>query len=196
MHVPVLTVVPAADLISLAEIKSQCRIDTADDDTLLSVLIQAATDHLDGWAGVLGRCLITQTWRQDFCDWPANGKLRLPFPDVQSVTVKYQDADDVETTMPSSLYELLEDTIGSYVRFRKDFTSPALYDDKEFPISVTLVAGYGSAASAVPDAIRQAAMILAAHWYENREAVTTGPAPVAVPMAVTSLIEKYRRDRI
>ena len=190
MFRPVRTVAPATALVSLDEVKAHCRVDFDDDDAMLGALTQAATDFLDGWTGILGRCLISQTWRIDVYDWV--GDIRMPFPDVQSVTVKYFDADNAEQTVSSSLYELLEDHRGSFVRFLDAFTEPAIYDDRSDAIQITLVAGYGDNISDVPQAIRQAALLLIGHWYESREAVSAG-AMKEVPMAVDALTKIYRR---
>jgi uncharacterized phiE125 gp8 family phage protein len=190
MFRPVRTVAPANVFVSLDEVKAHCRVDFDDDDAMLSALTQAATDFLDGWAGILGRCLISQTWRVDVYDWV--GDIRMPFPDVQSVTVKYFDADNAEQTVSSSLYELLEDHRGSFVRFLDAFTEPAIYDDRSDAIQITLVAGYGDNISDVPQAIRQAALLLIGHWYESREAGSV-KAIKEVPMAVDALTKIYRR---
>lgn len=97
---PVLTDVPALRPVSLAEAKAHLRVDFSDDDTLISALIDAATAHIDGYTGILARALVTQTWRQDFCDWPGDRVLRLPLAPVASVeSVKYFDAANVETTV-------------------------------------------------------------------------------------------------
>ena len=58
---PVRTVVPSVDdpLLTTAEAKAHCRVDTSDDDTLIASLVKAATAHLDGWSGILGRCLVS-----------------------------------------------------------------------------------------------------------------------------------------
>jgi hypothetical protein len=52
-------------------------------------------------------------------------------------------------------------------------------------VQVNYVAGYG-AASAVPQTIKHAILLLIGHWYVNREAV--GPSMSDVPMAVSSLL--------
>lgn len=192
---PVRTTPPTNAVVSLAEIKAHCRIESDENehDALLEGFVQGATDYLDGWSGILGRCMISQTWRQDFRCWQTC--MRLPFPDVQSVTVKYFDEDDVETTVASSLYELLEDTRGSYVKFLGSFSRPSLTDQRDAPISITFVAGYGAEAAAVPKSLRIATQMLAGHWFLHREAVATGDV-IPAPLSFASLTNPYRRHRI
>ena len=43
-----------------------------------------------------------------------------------------------------------------------------------------------------PAAIRQAVLMLAAYWYEAREAVTMGGTPYAVPFGVHDLMQAHR----
>lgn len=189
MLAPVL-VTPPDDLpLSVAEARQHCRIDGTDDDALVAALIQAATDHLDGWNGILGRCLMTQTWRQDF---PGFGcRMRLPLAPVQSVSqVTYYDADNAQQTLASSVYALLTDAVGSYVTLAPNQDWPTTYRRPD-AVSVTYVAGYGGATD-VPQAIKQAMLLMISHWYENREAATVGVIASSLPMAVDALLTPYR----
>lgn len=197
MYRPVLVTPPAVALISRSEAKVHCRIDHDDDNETIDALISAAMSYADGWTGILGRCLVEQTWRQDFDDiW---GCLRIPlFPVISISSVKYRDTQNVEQTISSSNYTLQTDDLGSFARFLSNYSAPALYT--ELPrVSLTYKAGYANGGTeqaptlgAVPGAIKQALLMLIAHWYENREAVTMG-APVVLPMAVESLLSPFRR---
>lgn len=192
---PVRTADPSETPVSATEAKAHCDISYSDDDDLFGLLINAATAHFDGWTGILGRCLVTQTWRIDCADWPANGIIRLPFPDVQSISsVKYFDTDNAEQTVSTSLYGLYEDEMGAFVRLGDIFTSPGVYDDRLDAVQVTFVAGYGAAA-AVPAAIKAAILMTVAHLYENRETVTDMET-FEVPMGAKALAAPYRRRRL
>jgi uncharacterized phiE125 gp8 family phage protein len=183
----------------LAEVKANSRIDFDDDDALLGAMIAAAVSHLDGWTGILGRCLCQQTWRQDFdCFERA---LRLPLAPVISVeSVKYDDADGVERTVDPSNYRVLADERGPAVVFVTGFAFPGLFIERP-AVRVSYVAGYpdgeGDGATTVPDAIRHAILMIVAHWYENREEVLvgSGAAAVRIPMAADALLAPFRRVR-
>ncbi|MDO9125489.1 MAG: head-tail connector protein, partial [Parvibaculum sp.] len=56
-------------------------------------------------------------------------------------------------------------------------------------IAVDFTAGYGAAA-AVPAPLKQAVLLLAAHWFENREPLGNG---VELPLTVSALVARYRR---
>jgi uncharacterized phiE125 gp8 family phage protein len=54
---------------------------------------------------------------------------------------------------------------------------------------VTFDAGYGLTETSVPASLRQALLLLVAHWYENREPVlSSGAVPKELPLAVESLL--------
>jgi uncharacterized phiE125 gp8 family phage protein len=188
MLAPVRTVAPTEDPITLAEAKAHVRVDHNDDDSLITALIAAATNHLDGYTGILGRALITQTWRQDFAAFAP--KIRLALRPVASVaSVTYFDGDNTSQTLSASIYGLFEDGAGPYIALDPDQTWPGSYRRVD-GVSVTYVAG--EAAAAVPKGIKQAILLLVGHWYANREAVAEAQMH-AVPMAAAALIHPYRR---
>lgn len=189
---PVRTVAPAALPVSLNEAKAHCRVDTADDDTLLTGLIEAAVSHLDGYGGVLGRAIMAQTWARDF-DGFGTGGLRLPVGDLISVTsVAYYDIANQVQTLSSAVYTAFTDELGPYVALKPDHVWPLTYGRPD-AVRVTWQAGFGASAVNVPAAIRHAILLMVGHWYENREASVVG-APVApLPMAVDALITPYRQ---
>jgi uncharacterized phiE125 gp8 family phage protein len=59
-------------------------------------------------------------------------------------------------------------------------------------IELDIEAGYGDAASDVPEALRQATRVLVAHWYENRGLIAAGGAAVLLPQSAAALIAPYR----
>lgn len=155
-------------------------------DTLLDRLVSAATAHLDGWRGVLGRCIMTQTWRQDFDDW--DQELRLPFPDCTVTEVRYFEVDDVSgTAVASTSYDVLNDERGTYVRMRDAFDDPG---------DLAEVRGVRITFTAVMDAterevVKHAVLMLVAHWFANREAATDGTT-TTLPLGVEALIAPLR----
>lgn len=192
---PKLITAPAAPVISTSDAKAHLRVVSSSEDALIAAFVLAAIAHLDGWSGILGRCLVTQEWRQDFAGWPEDGRLRLPFPDVDpdSVVVTYLDTLADEQVVPDTQYEVLEDARGTYVEFRAAFTSPSLEDDRAAPVWVQFDAGYGAAA-AVPAAIRAAILLIVGDLYENRENSVISEARVqALPIAADRLLTPYRR---
>lgn len=160
---------PGVQLVELADAKRHCRIDHADDDALVTAAIAAATGWLDGWAGVLGRCLVNQQWRQLADGFPAGPLLPLPFPDVTAVEVKYRDAADVERTFAAAGYHLISTPVGSCLELADGAAWPATAARPD-AVTVTLTAGYGELAADVPQPIRSAALLMVGDLVRNREA--------------------------
>ena len=182
---------PAVPLLSLAEAKAHCRVDYSDDDDLLTAYVQAATDMVDAEWGELGRALVTQRWRATMPAFPASGHFDITPPPVQQITsITYYDTDNAEQTLSSGVYRL---TVNG------EFASVDLLDGASWPqtyaradaVSVDFDAGYGDAASDVPEGIRLAVRLMVGHWYEQRAAVTE-KSMSALPLGIRSLLNKYR----
>ena len=187
MYRPVLVTAPTTTPVTLTEAKAQLDVSYTDKDDLITGLIASATAHLDGWTGILGRCLITQTWRQDFDRF--NRCMRLPLFPIASITsVKYDDTDAAEQTISASNYSLLCDDLGYYVEFKNTYSFAAISTVRP-AIRVAYVAGEAAA----PNAVKQAMLLLIRHWFDNPTAVNIGTIVSPMPMAVDALLAPYRR---
>jgi uncharacterized phiE125 gp8 family phage protein len=188
---PVRTVAPTETPVTLVEAKAHLRVDHSDDDTVLQIYLDAVTAYLDGLSGILGRAMVTQTWRQDFEAWPCN-QLRLPLAPVSAISsISYYDANNASQTLTASgNYALFDDERSPAAVWLSTAVLPVLYD-REDAIRVTFVAGYG-AASAVPAAIKAAMLLMIADLYENRKTVIVGQT-VAMTTAAKSLLAPFGR---
>jgi uncharacterized phiE125 gp8 family phage protein len=187
---PIRTVAPTADPIDIDEVKQHLRVWHTDEDILITGLIAAAVAHFDGWSGILGRCLVTQTWTVGLSRFPAEAAIALPFPDVQSVTVTYRDGANASQTLSSSAYALIQTTAGSALVLNSASEWPDTFDRQD-AVTIAMVAGYGDA-NAVPQSIKQAMLLLIGHWFANREALAAAGTMTEIPMAVSALISPYR----
>ncbi|MGZ9812636.1 head-tail connector protein [Pseudoroseicyclus sp. H15] len=187
MRAPVLITPPAGTPVSLAEAKAHLRVDGPDEDGLIESYIEAATAHLDGWTGILGRALMPQTWRQDFACWSPRMGLPL-FPVLGIDAVSYLDRDGAAQTLASEAYELHTDTIGAYVCLVQGWPAAA-----RGSISITYRAGYADAVS-VPRPIHVAILLQVAGLYEHRESSVEGG--LSEHPAVQALTTPYRRIRL
>lgn len=184
---------PAAALISDADAKAWLRVSSSSEDDIVSSLVSAATAHLDGIDGILGRALITQTWVMTLAGFPA-GDLLLDLPPVQSVSsVTYYDADNASQTVSASDYRLVIGADSARLELTDGAAWPSTYDRGD-AVAVTYVTGYGDAATDVPAPIITAAKLMLANWFENREGVTENSFS-ALPMGVRMLLMPYRVPR-
>lgn len=185
-----LVTAPASEPVTTSEVKTFLRIDSSDEDTLLSNLITAARQSAESYTG---RAFITQTWKMFLDGWPYGkgewwdgvrqlpirelhglSELNIPLPPLQSIThVKTYDDDDTATTFSSSNY-YVSSYSGDYARngrisLRTSATWPTYERDSD-GIEIQFVAGYGDSASDVPQQIKQAILQEVAYLYENRSA--------------------------
>ena len=187
---------PATALISAVEAREHCEIegDVTDFDAVLADCISTATSYLDAEHGILGRALITQTWRLTLNAVPSGRFLSLPFPPVQSVTnVKYYDQDGAEQTLATNNYRLISAPDGAFIELKSTGTWPSV-DDRSGAFWVDYVAGYGDAATDVPAPVVNAAKMMVSHLFENREAVQDS-ATFETNMGFKALISSFRVSR-
>ena len=190
MHRPILVTPPSELPVTLDEAKQFVIVEAAEDDAVLESLLEAATAVLDGWNGILGRCIVEQTWRQDFDCFAQNLPLPLLPVKPDGVSVTYLDGDGQERILPSSAYSLVTHAGGaSHVQLARNFTRPSVFSAPGC-VSVSFVAG--SAREAVPRPIKTAITMLVAQWFNNREATVTGTIATELPLAVEFLISPFK----
>lgn len=183
---------PAVEPVSATEAKLHLRVDHSEDDTYIGGLITMAREYVEG---IKGRALITQTLEQTLDGFPSSGgPIRLSRPPLQSVTsVTYHDADGATSTvLASSVYYV--DTVSHPGRL-------VLHDGESWPsdtlrpgngVVVRYVAGYGTAATAVPEIDIHLCKLLVTQFYQNREPVVVGMITSKLPLGLEALLEYDR----
>lgn len=150
---PIRITPPISQPIDLHEAREQCRVTHFEHDILLQSHIDAATEYLDGWNGILGRCMISQVWRQRFHGWASC--LVLPMPGVTDVALHYLRPDLSEGTVDPSNYETVVNGYATTIYLDSAFVHPVL-SGRMFPVWVDFTAGYGPAPENVPAPLRAA----------------------------------------
>lgn len=200
-------VTPAtADLVTTAEAKAHMRVMHTDEDGYIESLCLAVREHLTGEGAWLGVSVLPQTWEMtlerfpwgdDMAAWPASWSSRwsgrppnalpLPKPPLTSVTgLWYTPSDGSETEITDFRTIGATTQGGAYLLPAKGANWPST-DNEPGSVRVRYVAGYAD----LPKPIKQAALLLVGHWYENREAATEAKMN-DLPMAVGSLLAPYR----
>jgi len=184
---------PSETPISLAEAKAHLRVLHDDDDAYITALIDAATQHLEGRDGIVGRALVTQSWEYRIDCFPACGRIELPLPPLQSVaSVTYVDQDGALQTLSTDVYMAETSTIVGMIRLKYDQQWPSTRYEP-YAVRIAFTAGYG-AAGAVPETLKSAIKLLVGHWYLRRD--MGEDIPRGAPFAVEALIAPLRIGRI
>lgn len=179
---------PSEEPVTLAEAKSWCKVETTEDDTLITALVKAA--RLTG-EKYCNRTFVTTTFKGFYsaleltnCEkYPFVALRRAPLDTVTSVQLMVDDSlEDVD----SDDYFLKEKSSFSRILFSGSLNG----DDVAYPLEIVFTAGYG-AASAVPEDIKTAIKQHILYLYENRGDVSPdGELPM--PIEVRAMYSKYR----
>ncbi|MCK9542479.1 MAG: head-tail connector protein [Novosphingobium sp.] len=184
---------PANDPVTLAEVKAHIRVDHDAEDTAIADMILAATQRLDGRDGLLGCCLITQSWTLTLNTFRT--EIAIPLPPCQSIdALTYVDPDGVTQTLDAGAYQAfgLGSADGAKVRPAFGTSWPAIRSQPE-AVAITFTAGFGDDPGDVPEPIRTAIKMRVGHLYEHRESVTIGTGFIAdTPDGADDFVRGFR----
>ena len=171
---PYLVTPPASLPVALESMKAHLRVEHSVDDALIEETQAGAVAFLDAWGGVLGRCIMPQTWAADVT---GPGPHLLPFPDASNIAAD-SDGDALSV-------EVARTAKGQCVTV----------SDAEDGQPVTITAVYGLSDERL-SAAQSLIKLIVGNWYENRQAVIVGPSPSELPMAANALISALRWRRV
>ena len=180
---------PSVEPISVADAKRHLRVEHSDDDLLIKRLIETAVAMVDV-TGVLGKAMITQTWREWYAPNPS--QIVLSLGPVQSVSaIKYYDTDNALQTDTLSNYFVLGTSGRTTIKPKSGYTWPTTFV-RDDAIAIEYVIGYGDTFRDVPSTVRHALFMLVAHYYENRENELIGTISKTLPFGFEALIDSER----
>lgn len=197
------TVAPATTPISLDDAKDQLREVDSDYDSEITRIVNTATEYLDGPYGVLGRCIVSQTWTVSTTFPQAagtNGYIPIRIGYLQSVTsIAYTDADGNAATVDMATVNVIDGEDG-LLYLKAGASWPSTDPDTVDPVTITVVVGYPDAGGSpavdglranVPAGLRHAMVLHVDHLFENRDIVAFGNV-AEIPKNYDSLIVPYR----
>jgi uncharacterized phiE125 gp8 family phage protein len=189
----ILTSGPAAEPVTLTEAKAHLRVDAAAEDMLIASLIVTSRLHVEAAASL---ALVTQAWSWFLDAWPRGPALRLPLRPIQSIAaVRLYDENDTPTVLDPATYLL--DGAGLPPRLVRQgallWPRPGRAANG---IEIAFTAGYGDTAADVPAPLRQAILLLVAHWYDHRSPLEPGAPATPLPPMISELIAPYRAPRL
>ena len=182
----------AGAVLPVQEFKDHLRLGTgfADDgvqDALLERLLRTAIGVIEAR---VGKVLISKQFGWHLTCWRDLNEQALPVAPVSEiVSVTLVDRAGAPTVVPATRYGL-----------EKDMHRPKLVADglllPDVPsggsVDIVFQAGFGAAWSQVPVDLRQAVLLLAAQYHEQRTEAGVG----ILPFGVMALIERWRTVRI
>ena len=192
---------PASEPVSLEEAKSWLRLDSGDEDAIVTALVASARAAVEA---ATSKLLVMQTWRLVLDEWPrvatgfcsvappGSAMLTIPLGPVASITaIRIYDASGTPQVVSPATYALRGAPDDRWIDF---IAAPPSPSRTRAGIEIDIVAGFGAPAD-VPQPLRQAILMLVARLYENR-GDGMEPAPEHLRGAVHSLIAPFRRPRL
>ena len=189
----VLLTQPAAEPVSLTELRAHVQVEHSLDDALLTACGVAARVWAENHCR---RVFVTQTF-EGYCDeFPCSRELMLGHGTLQGVdSVTYFDADGAEQTLDPATYFVDTVRVPGRVWLKNGATWPATESGRPNAVKVQFVAGFGDPAD-VPEPIKSAIKLLAASAYANREPEITGTIVSKIGLPVEALLGHYRILRV
>ena len=158
-------------------------------DGVLESFLLAAMSAIEARTG---KVLIERAFSWTLSHWRNAQMQGLPVAPVTQVTgVTLVDRQGDAVTVAPSAYRLVQDHQRPALR-PLGSCLPGVPDQGS--VVIGFVAGFGAAWSDVPADLRQAVLMLAAHYYEYRH--DTSLSSGCMPFGVTSLLERYRPVRL
>lgn len=181
------------EAVSLWDAKDHMRVSSSHDDTYILGLVKGAREHIENRTR---RALVTTTFRlslEEFPHRPHAETIELPRSPLAStdVTVTYHPSSGGSQTMPSTDFFVDDEAEPPRVVLKDGANWPSDTLRSVNGVEISFKAGYGPS-SDVPQALKHAVLLLAGHWYQQREGVVVGSAAQVVPFAVDALIGGYR----
>ena len=186
MHRPVLIEAPSELPVSVEECKNHAVVEYDDDNTLIEGYISAAVAMLDGFSGIMGRCIVNQKWSRSYDRFERPFFLRIP--DVSAVKLKYLDPNGIAQEVPPEDLEIRPIATGTVVSLRAGLDTPPIKAGSV--VDLVFTAGFGDA-DAVPKNIKIAIMQIVARFNDDRSGEVEGIGPAA-----TQLITPFRWARV
>lgn len=178
---------PAVEPLSLTEAKLHLRVEHTADDLLIADLITAAREYVEA---TTRRQCITATWVLKRDHFP--GEFVVPYPPLQSVTsIIYVNTSGATASLSSAVYTVDTASIPGKVYETYGQSWPATRGTQQ-DVRMTYKAGYGDAATTVPEAIRAAMKLLIGDWYWQREEQGGSRVSARVAAGVGALLMPYR----
>lgn len=174
-------------ILTTAEAKTHLKVDTSADDTYIDNLISAATESAQIFTN---RYFINTTITQHGDTWSDIATLFKS--KVNSIThIKYYDSDNSEQTLATSVWISDINQQPARIGLKPNQSFPSLAD-RINAVNCKYVVGYGSAASDVPEGIREAVLLTIGNLYENRQNVVVGRIATELPKSAQYLLEQFK----
>lgn len=180
---------PNAEPLSLSDAKSWLKVETDDDDVLISGIITSARLTIEAVTGLL---LLKQIWRFSLAMTEYKRNLTCPYRPLSSLmAARFRSASDQIQDVPISRSIIISK---SQAEFYLPLDGGTIFDPST-RLEIDAQMGYGADPALIPSPLTTAIRLLVAYWYENRgETLTETTQPW--PTSINVLLHPYQIKRM
>ena len=164
-------------------IESHLRIEYAGEATYIDALAAAAWDSIEEKLGEHYGVVVYETFQSQL---PSDFTLPFPADRISSIAVSVTEEGGSDVTLSASQVSVSGAGYPTHVQV-SDYEGDMA--DEVTPVKITTALN----SKAVPNALRQAFLMLVGHLYENRQGVTDSKKYVT-PMAIDYLCSPYKNN--
>lgn len=185
---------PNLNPVPIRELAAQLRLaqgfsDDGSEDALLELYLRNATSVIETRTG---GALITRDFTLQVACWDRHGFLHLPIGPVSALTT-FRIVQSTGTTDLTADHWVLEPGTR-----RQRISGPGGAALPTLPqgaiAELTFSAGYGPSWNELPDDLRHAVLMMAAHFYENRDGEIE--ADNGLPFGLSAILERHSAIRL
>lgn len=160
------------------------------EDSVLELYLRTATSAIEAR---LGLALVSRAMELRITQWSSATEQALPWAPVTELTsVCVIDRDGQRSDIDLNTVSVPLGVAPAVLRAARGLALPKIQDLGMGEVRFT--AGFGATGNDVPADLRQAILLLAAHYYENRSLQDT--ALSVIPFGVLALLEPHRMLRV
>ena len=164
----------------------------ADDGVQDPVLITCLRAAIAAVEAETGKALLSRAFKYSVSSWRDYARQALPLAPVTTVTAfRVTDILGAETMIGEDLYRLVPDYFRPSI-VAKGWSLPVIPEGGTAEIEFE--AGFGATWDKIPADIGQAVFMLAAHFYDNRSALTDRGK--SLPHGVAALLRRHQPVRL
>ena len=173
--------------VTLTEAKAHLKVDTTADDTYIESLIKAATQLSEEYTNRFFIDTVIEQFSSSFAELETLFKSK-----VSEVSfIKYYDSDNSIQTLSATVYNTQLNYEPSQIQLADGQSFPSIRKRND-AVRIRYTVGYGSAASDVPEIIKQAILLTIGNFYQNRSSVVIGRIATELPLNVKFLLNTYK----
>ncbi|WP_439273320.1 head-tail connector protein [Pseudochrobactrum sp. HB0163] len=181
---------PAKEPVTTAMLRSFLRLPPDQEEDLLVRLIRTAREVIEQQCNL---AILPQSWHLHLANWPQSGRIALyKMPVISLDKVQGFSADGSAILFGEEDWRLDAESRPQRLYLRK----PPLVAIAR-GVEITLTAGLADEPEDLPETLRHACVMLAAHLYDNRNSADNGTLMTSLPDMVAQLVALWlRRGRL